>query len=34
LWLARSDVGEALIYGALFAVLLGWRLRRYLTTAR
>jgi sulfoxide reductase heme-binding subunit YedZ len=34
LWLARSDVGEALIYGALFAALLGWRLRRYLTTAR
>ncbi|MBU02735.1 MAG: sulfoxide reductase heme-binding subunit YedZ [Halieaceae bacterium] len=34
LWLVRSDVGEALIYGALFAVLLGWRLRRYLMSAR
>ena len=27
-WLARSDVGEALFYGVLFAALLGWRLRR------
>lgn len=34
LWLARSDVGEALIYGAFFAILLGWRLRRYLTRTR
>ena len=34
LWLARSDVGEALIYGALFVVLLGWRIRRYLQRAR
>ena len=34
LWLVRSDLGEALIYGALFAVLLGWRLRRYFTSAR
>ena len=29
LWLARSDVGEAVLYGMLFAVLLGWRVRRY-----
>ena len=30
LWQARSDVGEALVYIAVFAVLLGWRLgRRY-----
>lgn len=28
LWQARSDLGEALIYLAVFAVLLGWRLRR------
>ena len=34
LWLARSDVGEALIYGAFFAILLGWRLQRYLTSKR
>ena len=27
-WLARSDIGEALIYGVLFAFLLGWRVRR------
>ena len=27
-WLARSDVGEALVYGAVFAALLLWRLRR------
>ena len=25
LWQARSDLGEALVYGAFFAVLLGWR---------
>ena len=25
LWQARSDLGEALLYGAVFAVLLGWR---------
>jgi sulfoxide reductase heme-binding subunit YedZ len=29
LWQARSDVGEALVYIALFAVLLGWRVTRY-----
>lgn len=34
LWLARSDVGEALLYGALFALLLVWRIRRYLQRAR
>ena len=28
LWQARSDIGEALVYIAVFAVLLGWRLRR------
>ena len=33
-WLARSDVGEALIYGASFVALLGWRIRRYLQRAR
>jgi sulfoxide reductase heme-binding subunit YedZ len=27
-WLARSDVGEALVYGAVFAALLSWRVRR------
>jgi sulfoxide reductase heme-binding subunit YedZ len=25
LWQARSDLGEALVYGAIFAILLGWR---------
>ena len=29
LWQARSDVGEALVYGVLFLVLLGWRGWRY-----
>ena len=29
-WLSRSDVGEALAYGAIFLALLGWRLRRSL----
>ena len=29
LWQARSDIGEALVYITLFALLLGWRLRRY-----
>jgi sulfoxide reductase heme-binding subunit YedZ len=28
LWQARSDLGEALVYLAVFAVLLGWRVRR------
>ena len=27
-WLARSDIAEALIYGALFGALLAWRVRR------
>ena len=27
-WLARSDVGEALVYGVVFAALLLWRCRR------
>ena len=27
-WLARSDVGEALVYGVIFLALLGWRWRR------
>jgi sulfoxide reductase heme-binding subunit YedZ len=31
-WQARSDIGEALVYAALAAVLLGWRVRRF--TAR
>ena len=29
LWQARSDVGEAFFYFAVFAVLLVWRIRRY-----
>ena len=32
-WLSRSDVGEALAYGAIFSALLGWRLRRSLAHA-
>ena len=28
LWLSRSDVGDAVIYGLIFALLLGWRLKR------
>jgi sulfoxide reductase heme-binding subunit YedZ len=28
LWQARSDIGEALVYIIVFAVLLGWRLQR------
>ena len=32
-WLSRSDVGEALAYGAVFLGLLGWRLRRRLARA-
>lgn len=31
LWLSRSDVGQALVYGAIFALLLGWRLRVFVT---
>ena len=33
-WLARSDVGEALIYGLIFAGLLLWRVRRARLRAR
>jgi sulfoxide reductase heme-binding subunit YedZ len=28
LWQARSDIGEALLYIGIFALLLGWRLQR------
>jgi len=28
-WLARSDIAEAFIYGALIVALLAWRLRRW-----
>lgn len=28
LWQARSDIGEALVYGVVVALLLAWRLRR------
>jgi sulfoxide reductase heme-binding subunit YedZ len=28
LWLSRSDIGEAVFYGAVFALLLLWRVRR------
>lgn len=34
LWQARSDIGEALAYTVVIAVLLGWRLRRYLPRKR
>ena len=33
-WLARSDLGEALIYGVIFAGLLLWRIRRTQLRAR
>jgi sulfoxide reductase heme-binding subunit YedZ len=29
LWQARSDIGEALVYAAVFGLLLGWRVRRF-----
>ena len=29
LWLSRSDIGDAVVYGVLFALLLGWRVRHY-----
>jgi len=29
LWQARSDIGEALVYTLVFALLLGWRLLRF-----
>ena len=34
LWQARSDVGEVLVYGALFGLLLAWRLKRHLVSRR
>ncbi|MCB1706361.1 MAG: sulfoxide reductase heme-binding subunit YedZ [Halioglobus sp.] len=34
LWQARSDLGEALFYLAVFALLLGWRLQRYRIRSR
>ncbi|MFC1578836.1 sulfite oxidase heme-binding subunit YedZ [Pseudomonadota bacterium] len=34
LWQARSDLGEALTYMAVFTLLLGWRLRRYLPAGK
>ena len=34
LWQARSDLGEALLYLALFALLLGWRVKRYCNKTR
>lgn len=34
LWQARSDIGDALVYIGIFALLLGWRLRRYLQRRR
>ena len=33
LWLSRSDVGDAVIYGLIFALLLGWRLKRKIANA-
>lgn len=33
-WLVRSDVGEALLYGVIFAALLLWRARRAQLRAR
>ena len=33
LWLSRSDVGDAVIYGVIFALLLGWRLKRKIANA-
>ncbi|MGD2008872.1 MAG: protein-methionine-sulfoxide reductase heme-binding subunit MsrQ [Cellvibrionales bacterium] len=34
LWLSRSDIGDAVLYGLLFAILLGWRLKTYLQKLR
>jgi len=34
LWQARSDIGEALAYILVFALLLGWRIRRAAETAK
>ena len=30
LWLSRSDVGDAFVYGVIFALLLGYRFRSVL----
>lgn len=30
LWLSRSDIGDAVVYGLVFAVLLGWRLKIFM----
>ena len=30
LWLSRSDIGDAVLYGVVFTCLLGWRLKRFL----
>ena len=29
LWLARSDIGDAVVYGVIFGVLLGWRAKEF-----
>jgi len=34
LWILRTDVGEAVIYGAVLALLLGYRLVRYLRSRK
>ena len=34
LWQARSDVGEALFYCVIFALLLGWRMQRHFSKSR
>jgi sulfoxide reductase heme-binding subunit YedZ len=34
LWQVRSDIGEALLYTAVFMLLLSWRLRRWRAAAR
>ena len=33
LWLSRSDVGDAVFYGLIFALFLGWRLKRKVANA-
>ena len=34
LWLSRSDVGDAVVYGVIFALLLGYRLRSVVSRLR
>ena len=34
LWQARSDIGEAVVYIVVFALLLGWRVRRAWSTEK